>query len=201
MNKLNLEGLEFLLKIKDIPKFENSNKLNVNVFELTETILKPIHITTNYDQPQIDLLLIENPYCLITKLHCLINKDSHMKWVCRRCLTEFSSEQNSFDHTSRCTNQQPTNMTFSWKDHFDSCNFECNNQPANESTGDLTRNDQKVFKEIPIAVGFYLISPFGNQYYPYFGNDCVTWFVNEMLIIEKLASKYFETDLELEITP
>ena len=82
--------------------------------------------------------------------------------------------------------------------------FECNNQPANESTGDPngdpTRNDQKVlFKQIPIAVGFYLISPLGNQYYSYFGDDCVTSFVNEMLIV--FASKYFETDLELEMTP
>ena len=40
--------------------------------------------------------------------------------------------------------------------------FECINQP--------TRNDQKVlFKQIPIAVGLYLISPCGNCYYSYFG--------------------------------
>ena len=101
MNKLNLEGLEFPMKVKDIPKFEILNNLNVNVSELTKTVLTPIHINTNYDQPQVDLLLSENHYCLITKLHCLINKDSHMKCVCRRCLTAFSSEQILFDHTSR----------------------------------------------------------------------------------------------------
>ena len=38
-NKLNLEGLEFPMKVKDIPKFENLNNLNVNVFELTKTVL------------------------------------------------------------------------------------------------------------------------------------------------------------------
>ena len=43
-----------------------------------------------------------------------------MKWVCRR-ITAFSSEQFLFDHTYRCINQQPTNITFSWKDHL---NFE-----------------------------------------------------------------------------
>ena len=122
-----------------------------------------------------------------------------MKWVCRRCLTTFSSEQILFDHTSRCINQQPTNLIFSWKDHlkFEDnfmkipfpirvyADFECIIQPTNESTGDpngdSTRNDQKViFKQIPIAVGFYLISPLGNQNYSYFGEDCVTWFVNEI---------------------
>ena len=69
-NKLNSNGLEYPMKVKDIPKFENLNNLNVNA---------PIHINKNYLQSQIDLLLFENHYCLITKLHCLLNKDSHMK--------------------------------------------------------------------------------------------------------------------------
>ena len=112
------EGLEFPMKVEDIPKFENPNNLNVNVFELTNSVLTPILNNENYLQPQIDLLLFENHNCLITKLHCLKNKNSHMKWVCRRCLTAFSSEQYLFDHISRCTNQQPTNITYSWKDHL-----------------------------------------------------------------------------------
>ena len=206
-NKLILNGLEFPMKIKDIPKFENLNNLNVNVFELTKTVLTPIHINTNYDQPQIDLLLYQNHYCLITKLHCLINKDSHMKWVCRRCLTVFSSEDILSQHIDRCQKQQRTNITFSWKDHlkFEDyhmkvpipirvfADFECINQPT---------DDPKVlFKQIPIAVGFYIISPFGNNYSSYFGESCVTWFVNEMLTLENIASNYFETNLPLEITP
>ena len=118
---LNLKGLEFPMKIKDIPKFEKLNNFNVNVFELTKTVLTPIHTNMNYDQPQIDLLLFENHYCLMTKLHRLIKKDSHMKWVCRRCLTAFSSEQILFDQTYRCINQQPTNINFSWKNQLDLC--------------------------------------------------------------------------------
>ena len=74
MNKLNLEGLEFPMKVKDIHKFENLNKLNVNVFELTNSVrssaLTPILNTKNYLQPQIDLPLFENHYCLITR--CIV---------------------------------------------------------------------------------------------------------------------------------
>ena len=92
-NKLNLKGMEFPMKIKDIPKFEKLNNLNVNVFEFTNTVLTPIHINTNFDQPPTNLLLFENHYFLITKLHCLIKKDSLMKWVCRRCLTTFTSDK------------------------------------------------------------------------------------------------------------
>ena len=55
VNKINLEGLEFPKKVKDIPKFYRPNKLNLNLIELTGTVLTPIHINTNYDQPQIDL--------------------------------------------------------------------------------------------------------------------------------------------------
>ena len=159
-NKLILNGLEFPMKIKDIPKFENLNNLTVNVFELTKTVLTPIHTNTNYDQPQIDLLLYQNHYCLIPKLHCLMNKDSRMKWVCRRCLTAFSSEDIISQHIDRCQKQQPTNITFSWKDHlkFEDyhmkvpvpirvyADFECIN---------LKSDIPKVlYKQIPIAVGF-----------------------------------------------
>ena len=195
------------MKIKDIPKFENLNNLNVNVFELTGAVLTPIHINKNYLQSQIDLLLFENHYCLITKLHCLLNKDSHMKWVCRRCLTAFSSEDILNQHIDRCQKQQPTNITFSWKDHlkFEDyhmkvpvpirvyAEFECIN---------LKSDIPKVLcKQIPIAVGFYIISPFGNKYISYFGESCVTWFVYEMLTLEKIANIYFETNIPLEITP
>ena len=117
-NKLILNGLEFPMKVKDIPKFGILNNLNVNVFELTNNVLTPNYINTNYNQPQIDLLLLENHHCLITKLYCLINKDSHMKWVCRRCLTVFSSEDILNQHIDRCQKQQPTKITFSYKKHL-----------------------------------------------------------------------------------
>ena len=195
MNKFNLRDLEFPMKVKDIPKFEKLNKLNIrghgiNVFEITGNVSTPIHINENYKQPQIDLMLYKNHYCLITKLHCLINEGSHMKHICRRCLTAFSLKSVLGEHLERGINQKPTNITFSWKDHlkFEDhsmkfpvpirvyADFECINQP---------QKDPKVlFKQIPIAVGFYVISLFGNNYNSYCGTDCTggqqsctKWFV------------------------
>ena len=52
--------------------------------------------------------------------------------------------------------------------------FECINQPQN--------TPNVLFKQIPSAVGYYVISPFGNCYYSYFGTDCTKWFVNRMLM-------------------
>ena len=206
------------MKVKDIPKFERLNKLNIrghgiNVFELSGNVLTPIYVNENYKQPQIDLMLYKNHYCLITKFHCLINKDSHMKHVCRRCFTAFYSNDVLNNHIERCINQQPTNITFSWKNQlkFEDyymkvpvpirvyADFECINQP---------QKDTKVlFKQIPIAVGYYIISPFESKYYSYFGTDCTggqqsctKWFVNKKVTLEKLASKYFKTNLELEMS-
>ena len=78
--------------------------------------------------------------------------------------------------------------------------FECINQPTDDHKGDREAAPKVLFKQNPIAVGFYLISPFGNEYYSYFGVDCVAWFVNEMLTLEKIASEYFETNISLGMT-
>ena len=92
-----------------------------------------------------------------------------MKHVRRRCLTAFSSEKNLFDHTSRCINQQPNNITFSLKDHL---NFEDYHMKVNvpirvyadfECINQCTNNPNVLYKQIPIAVGFYPITPSRNK--------------------------------------
>ena len=87
-------------------------------------------------------------------------------------------------------------MGFSWKDHLKFEDnyvkipvplrvyavFECIDQSQNNP------NIHKVlFKQIPIAVGYYLLSPFGNCYYSYFGTDSTKWFLDEMLTLGKIA--------------
>ena len=68
----------------------------------------------------------------------------------RRCLTAFSSKDILNQHIGRCQKQQPTNITFSWKDHLKfedyhmkvpvpirvHADFECINQPADDTKGD-----------------------------------------------------------------
>ena len=119
------------MKVKDIPKFERLNILitggqqcgtqsafGINVLELNGNSINTnphkyeLWSTTNR------FTIIWKSHCLITNVHCLINKSSHIKHVCRRCLTAFSSEPVLLDHMEKCINQQPTNITFSWKDHL-----------------------------------------------------------------------------------
>ena len=56
-NKFNLEGLDFPMKFKDVPKFENLKTqsafgigLRLNVNELNGTVLTTVHINKIYLQ-------------------------------------------------------------------------------------------------------------------------------------------------------
>ena len=119
VNKFNLEGLKFPMKVKDIPKFDSLNiGLRITVLELNGRVLTPIHINENYLQPQTYFLLYENHYCLITKWHCSMIKDLHMDHVRRRCSTAFRSQPVLIDHIDRCQKQKPAIITFCGKDQL-----------------------------------------------------------------------------------
>ena len=48
-------------------------------------------------------------------------------------------------------------------------------------------NPKVLIKQILIALGYYILSPFGKYYYSNFGTDCTKWFVIEQLALEKIA--------------
>ena len=80
------------------------------------TVVTRIHNIRKYLQPRIDLLLYENHYCLLPEFHFLINKCSHIKHACKRCLTAVSSIDILYQHMEKWIKQQPTKISFSWKD-------------------------------------------------------------------------------------
>ena len=154
-------------------------------------------------------------------MHCSISRVSHKKHVCRRCLTAFSSQPGLIDHIDRCQKQQPTNITFSWKDHLKLedhhrkgnvpirvyAAFECINQPENSQNTEFC-NPNVLFKQIPFEVGFYLIRPSGNNFYSYVEEGCtggqqshVEWFIDEMVTLQREANTYFKTNKQLEMSP
>ena len=97
-----------------------------------------------------------------------------MNHVFRRCLTAFSSQSGLIDHINSCQKQKPTNIAFVRKDHLKfeddhtktslpirvCADFECINQPQND-----INEPNVLFKHIPNAVGYYMVSPFENKYY------------------------------------
>ena len=162
-HELNQGDIQFSMKIKDIPTFEILNNLNKNVFELSanDKSLSPKYVNKNYYDEQIDLLLYENHYCLITKLHNFCRNNEHYTHLCRRCLNTYGDQSKLEKHMLRCIEQKVCNISYmqpyqkkkfkDWYMKIDppmwiAADFECMNLPINDNNNnnDEDNNDDNV---------------------------------------------------------
>ena len=93
--------------------------------------------------------------------------------------------------------------------------FECMNVPINDNNNDnVDANDHdnngvtdKLFVNKPVAIGYNIVkNPDCDNlnlekdgYIKYFGEDCVEWFLNEMLEIEGYMKNHFKNELEINL--
>ena len=83
--------------------------------------------------------------------------------------------------------------------------FECLNIPINDN--DNENDTDKLFANKPVAIGYDIVkNPFYDNlnlekygYIKYFGEDCVEWFINEMLEIEGYMKNYFKSEPEINL--
>ena len=81
--------------------------------------------------------------------------------------------------------------------------FECMNLPINNNDN-VT---DKLFVNKPVAIGYNIVknpdydnlSLEKDSCIKYFGDDCVEWFINEMLEIESYMKIYFKNELEINL--
>ena len=223
-HELNQGDIQFPMKIKDIPTFERLNNLNINVFELSanDKTLSPKYVNKNYYEEQIDLLLYENHYCLITNLHNFCRNNINYTHLCRRCLNTYGDQSKLEEHMLRCIEQKVCNISNmhpnqkikfnDWYMIIDppmwiAADFECMNIPINDNENDNNGVTDKLFINKPLAIGYNIVknSDYDNLnlekdgYIKYFGEDCVEWFVNEMLEIESYMKTYFKNELEINL--
>ena len=121
VDKVNMAGVEFPVKLSDISKIENLNNLSISVFqwwqenEWSECIIPLRHgcgIGT-----QIDLLYIEDEemahYMLVKNFNAFMRmrtKHHHTMFYCRKCLHGFVKESKQKEHSHLCQqgiNQYP----------------------------------------------------------------------------------------------
>ena len=227
-HELNQGDIQFPMKIKDIPTFERLNNLNINVFEVSanDKSLSPKYVNKNYYDEQIDLLLYENHYCLITNLHNFCKNNEHYNHLCRRCRNTYGDQSKLEEHMLRCIEQKVCNISYmnpnqkikfnDWYMKIDppmwtAADFECMNIPINNNNNnnDDDNNDDnvtdKLFVNKPVAIGYNIVknSDYDNLnlekdgYIKYFGEDCVEWFVNEVMEIESYMKTYFKNEFEI----
>lgn len=112
-DELNIEGIDFPIKIVDIPLFERKNpNISINVFGLEKGakgnyfVSGPLHITNERKQNHLNLLYLENEdkyhFCWIKCLSRLISSQltrrNGKKFICDMCLQFFENNQNLERH-------------------------------------------------------------------------------------------------------
>ena len=161
-NELNIRDFDFTngFKCSDVHKFNELNNLSVNLFEINfyqdqnkwKYKIIPIEISKNNTDRIIDLAIYKNHYVLIKKLDIFL--DHNKKFICRRCLSSYTSENMLIKHKTKCENNDITRIKTSneshlhWKKHFHKnplyfriyADFEADNEKDISIVGNKTTN-------------------------------------------------------------
>ena len=126
-DEINIQGFDFTngFKSSDLYIFEKLNNLSINKFELSfyqdenkwKHKIISIETSKNESEKVIDLLIYKNNYVLIKKTIFLGKHNS--KFVCRRCLSSYSSQNVLIKHKQRCNQQEITSIKTSNESHLD----------------------------------------------------------------------------------
>ena len=216
-NELNIQDFDFSngFKCSDVHKFNELNNLSVNIFELNfyqdqnqwKHKLIPIEISKNNSDRVIDLAIYKNHYVLIKKLDVFLG-DHNKKFICRRCLSSYTSENMLMKHKPKCENNDITSIKTSneshlhWKKHFHKnplyfriyADFEADNEKDDTIVGNKTTN---IYKQNPVLNGYQIISELedvlkSDYYESPLGYNNVDWFVDQVIKLENKMAFYFK---------
>ena len=216
-NELNIQDFDFSngFRCSDVHKFNELNNLSVNIFELVfyqdenqwKHKLIPIEISKNNSDRVINLAIYKNHYVLIEKLDVFLG-DHNKKFICRRCLSSYTSENMLLKHKPKCENNDITSIKTSneshlfWKKHFHKnpkyfrmyADFEADNEKDDSIIGNKTTN---IYKQNPVLKGYYIVSELedvlkSDYYKSPLGYNNVDWFVDEIIKLENKMAFYFK---------
>ena len=179
-NGINIQDFDFSygFKCSDVHRFNELNNLPIKIFELKiyhdqnkrRYKLIPIEISKNVSDIVIDLAIYKNHYLLIKHLDVILG-DHNEKFICRRCLSSYTSEKMLLKHQQKCGEDNITTIKNSseanlhWKSHFHKnplyfriyADFEGDNENYNSSIGNKTSN---VYTQKQVLNGYHIESEF-----------------------------------------
>ena len=225
-NELNIQDFDFTngFKCSDVHKFNELNNLSVNIFELNfyqdqnqwRHKLIPIEVSKNNSDRIKDLAIYKNHYVLIKKLDVFLG-DHDKKYICRQCLSSYTSEKMLMKHKPKCENIDNTTIKTSseshlnWKKHFHKnpfyfrfyADFEADNEKNNSIIGNKTT---KIYKQNPVLNGYHIVSELedvlkSDYYKSPLGYNNTDWFVTEVIKLETKMAFYFKnTKIDIIMT-
>ena len=191
------------------------NNLSVNTFELNfnqdQNKLKhkliPIEISENNSDRDIDLAIHKNHYVLIKKSDVFLG-DHNKKYICRQCLSSYTSENMLMKHKEKCGDDNITVIKTSneshlnWKKHFHKnplyfriyADFEADNEKDSSIIGNKTVN---IYKQNPALNGYHIVSELddvlkSDYYKSPLGYNNLDWFVDEVIKLENKMAFYIK---------
>ena len=109
IDRLDYNGIEFPVTIKQYNKIEKKNEININVFGYEDKQPHPIYVSKEKYENHIEMLLItkdeKKHYVLIKDFNKFMfnqTKNKNKKHFCMHCLQCFSSERVLNDHKDIC---------------------------------------------------------------------------------------------------
>ena len=225
-DELNIQDFDFSrgFRCSDVHKFNEINNLSVNIFELNfyqdqnrwKHKLIPIEISKNNSDRVIDLAIYKNHYILIKKLDVFLG-DHNKKFICRRCLSSYTSENMLSKHKPKCENNNITTIKTSnkshlhWEKYFHKnplyfriyADFEADNEKDDTCLGNKTTN---IYKQNPVLNGYHIVSELedvlkSNYHKSPIGYNNVDWFVDEVIKLENKMAFYFKnTNKDIAMT-
>ena len=216
-DELNINGFNFTngFRCSDVHKFNELNNLSVNVFELNfyqdqnqwKHKLIPFEVSKNNSDRVIVLAIYKNHYVLFKKLDVFLG-DHNKKFICRRCLCSYTSENMLMNHNQKCGDNNITTINtsneshLSWKKYFHKnplcfriyADFEADNEKDNSIVGNKTIN---IYKQNPVLNGYHIVSELedilkSDYYQSPLGYDNVDWFVDEVIKLENKMAFFFK---------
>ena len=216
-NELNIQGFDFIIgfKCSDVHKFNELNKLSVKIFELKlcqdqnewKKNLLPIEVSKNESSRIFDLLIYKNLYALNKKFN-VFSGDHHKIFICRRCLSSYTSENMLMLHKQKCgddnkyTTKTSSESIFIGKEHFLKnllyfriyADFQADKEKDNSSTENKTTNN---CKQNPIINGYHIISELedvlkSGYHKSRLGYNNVEWFVKKVIKVENKMAFFFK---------
>ena len=177
-NELNIQDFDFTngFKCSDVHIFNELITLSVNIFELNfyqdqtqwKHKLKPIEISKNNSDRVIDLAIYNKRYVLIKKVD-VFSGDHNKKFICRQCLSSYTSENMLTKHKQKCGKDNNTTIKTSNKSHLHCkkhfhknplffriyADFEADNEKDNSVVGNKTTY---IYKQNPVLNGSHIVS-------------------------------------------
>ncbi|XP_077272096.1 uncharacterized protein LOC143902795 [Temnothorax americanus] len=201
---LNLDGIKFSIDLKHIGKFERQNDVSINVFTTREKIGKKDKYGRGADDNAVVPLRLTDD-----------KRDRHVNLL---CLHYFYTRKKLAAHSVDCgrmndcaivlPNEDDKWLSFDNHDRKERLLFvvyadlECLLEPweRENAEGGVRTKRYAYQRHIPFSLGYYLCCTYDDTVSTYRyrrGEDCVSWFVNELRVLARHAKIKISTNISM----